>query len=125
MTEKKAIELNITIDIDPTLNGEKGALNQFGQDISTIMKYGSPTIHLSAWTPLPAAVDTPEYQTLLANLSFTRYGRPIHAINPKAPKTTRLPTWSSGSPFRNISQPMLLTAVAGVTKNPKNSRITL
>jgi hypothetical protein len=69
---KKAIDLDITIDIDPTLDAEKGALKHFGQDISVIGKYGNPTIHLSAWTPLPNAVDTPEYQTLLKSLIFAK-----------------------------------------------------
>jgi len=69
---KKAIDLDITIDIDPTMGGAKGAITHFGQDISIISKYGNPTIHLSAWTPLPNAVDTPEFQALLSSLNFAK-----------------------------------------------------
>lgn len=69
---QKAIDLDITIDIDPTMNASKGALDHFGQDISVISKYGNPTIHLSAWTAFPNAVDTPEYQSLLNSLSFAK-----------------------------------------------------
>ncbi|NHJ32612.1 MAG: hypothetical protein FK732_07100 [Asgard group archaeon] len=69
---QKAIDLDITMDIDPTMNAEKGALNHFGQDISVISKYGNPTIHLSAWSPFPNAIDTPEYQTLLNSLAFVK-----------------------------------------------------
>ncbi len=69
---KKAIDLDITMDIDSTIGAEKGALTHFGQDISVISKYGNPTIHLSAWTPFPNAIDTKEYQVLLNSLNFVK-----------------------------------------------------
>ena len=69
---RKNMIINATIDIDPTLNGEKGALNHFGQKIELIGKYCTPMIHLSAWTPLPSAVDTPEYQALIKHLKFVK-----------------------------------------------------
>jgi hypothetical protein len=56
-------------------------LNHFGQDLSTISKYGNPTIHLSAWTALPNAIDTPEYQTLLNNLSFLKNYKGQNKLN--------------------------------------------
>jgi len=55
------------MDIDPTSQGAQGALLHFGQDIRIINQYSNPTIHLSAWTPYPNALNTPEYQTLLLN----------------------------------------------------------
>ena len=66
------IPLNITIDIDPTAQGAQGALHHFGQDIRVINQYGNPTVHLSAWTPYPSAINTPEYQTLLNNLDVIK-----------------------------------------------------
>ncbi len=72
LTAKGGLDANFTIDIDPTLDGRRGALIQFGQDIDVIGKYGTPTIHLSAWTAYPSAVDDPEYQPLLKNLNFVK-----------------------------------------------------
>ncbi|MHA1186088.1 MAG: hypothetical protein ACTSXA_03250 [Candidatus Heimdallarchaeota archaeon] len=66
------IPLNVTMDIDPTSQGAQGALLHFGQDIRIINQYSNPTIHLSAWTPYPNALNTPEYQTLLSNLDFIK-----------------------------------------------------
>ncbi|MHA1124193.1 MAG: hypothetical protein ACTSO7_00805 [Candidatus Heimdallarchaeota archaeon] len=66
------IPLNITMDIDPTSKGAQGALLHFGQDVRLINQFGNPTIHLSAWTPYPGAINTPEYQILVNNLDFIK-----------------------------------------------------
>ncbi|NHK31486.1 MAG: hypothetical protein FK730_09055 [Asgard group archaeon] len=68
----RVIDFNITMDIDPTIDGSKGAFKQFGQKISMIAKYGIPAIHLSAWTPYPASIDSPEYKTLVKNIQFAK-----------------------------------------------------
>ncbi|MHA1556840.1 MAG: hypothetical protein ACTSPM_07890 [Candidatus Heimdallarchaeota archaeon] len=72
ITLKKDLSVSITIDIDPTLEGPIGALKHFGQDINVIGNYGTPAIHLSAWTPYPASPDASEFQLLIKNLDFVK-----------------------------------------------------
>ncbi|MHA1154524.1 MAG: hypothetical protein ACTSQK_00295 [Candidatus Heimdallarchaeota archaeon] len=72
LTLKKDLAVSITIDIDPTLEGPIGALKHFGQDINVIGNYGTPAIHLSAWTPYPASPDASEFQLLIKNLDFVK-----------------------------------------------------
>jgi len=69
---KRKVELNVVIDIDPTIEGSKGALVQFGQNIEIFGRYGTPTIHLSAWTPFPSSIDSPEYKTLIRTLKSAK-----------------------------------------------------
>ncbi|NHJ49518.1 MAG: hypothetical protein FK733_17140 [Asgard group archaeon] len=71
-TITRAIDFNITLDIDPTLNGEGGAYTQFGQKIDLFAKYGTPTLHLSAWTPYPASAESPEYSTVVNSIQFAK-----------------------------------------------------
>ncbi|MEA2071436.1 MAG: hypothetical protein U9O98_09110 [Asgard group archaeon] len=72
VTNVKNTDYYVTIDIDPTLKGEKGALRHFGQDIYVIQEYAQPIIHLSAWTPLPSSPESVEFQQLMASLEFVK-----------------------------------------------------
>ncbi|NHJ40823.1 MAG: hypothetical protein FK731_12400 [Asgard group archaeon] len=72
ITSKRAIDFSIIMDIDPTIEGDKGAYRQFGQKIDAFAKYGNPTIHLSAWTPYPSSPEAPEYKSLLKNIQFVK-----------------------------------------------------
>lgn len=72
LATRSSLDVNFTIDIDPTSDGRRGALIQFGQDIDVIGKFGTPTIHLSAWTAYPTSTEGSEYQTLLKNLDFAK-----------------------------------------------------
>lgn len=72
LASNRDVDFSITMDIDPTIKGDKGAYKQFGQKIDVIAKYGSPTLHLSAWTPYPASTETPEYNTLVNNIQFAK-----------------------------------------------------
>jgi hypothetical protein len=71
-TFTRSIDFNITIDIDPTLNGQNGAYKQFGQKIETFAKFGIPTLHLSAWTPHPATTESQEYKSLVKSIEFAK-----------------------------------------------------
>jgi hypothetical protein len=77
---KNRSDLNFTIimDVDPTLQAEKGALRQFGQDINIIAKHTSPCIHLSAWSPLPKSTSGPEYKLLSRSLQFVKEFKQTH-----------------------------------------------
>ena len=70
--KKEDLSISITMDVDPTLEGPIGALKHFGQDINVTGNFGTPIIHLSAWTPYPTSPDTPEFQTLKNNLAFVK-----------------------------------------------------
>ncbi|HUU79570.1 MAG TPA: hypothetical protein VMX55_14585 [candidate division Zixibacteria bacterium] len=87
ITSKQGLELNIVMDIDPAVEGEKGAYRHYGQDINVIGKYGIPTIHLSAWTPYPNSKSDPEYQLLQKNLKF------IKDYKAKTQKVVNLMLW--------------------------------
>ncbi|MHA1629806.1 MAG: hypothetical protein ACTSXO_08360 [Candidatus Heimdallarchaeota archaeon] len=72
VSKKRKVELSIVLDIDPTIEGAKGALVQFGQNIDVFGRYGLPTIHLSAWTPFPSSINSPEYKTLIRTLKVAK-----------------------------------------------------
>jgi len=69
---KSNLDLSITMDIDPTLEGNRGALIHFGQRIDLIAKYATPTLHLSSWTPFPASSETAEFQALKKSIKFAK-----------------------------------------------------
>ncbi|NHJ87152.1 MAG: hypothetical protein FK734_16935 [Asgard group archaeon] len=71
-TTKRNIDMAVTLDIDPAIDGAKGASRHYAQNIDVFGNYGTPTIHLSPWSPLPTSIDNIEYQKLVKNLDFAK-----------------------------------------------------
>lgn len=69
---KPNVDFSFTIDIDPTIRAEKGALKHFGQDIFVISKYGIPTVHLSPWTSYPNTPSAPEFKAMKDSVQFIK-----------------------------------------------------